>query len=270
MHATQSPSRDDALFVVFSASHHRFAVPFQTVEQMVSPPARVAVPNVHPAVRGVINLRGDVLGLVCLRGLLGVESVIDENAALADELDRREEDHVAWLRELEASCVEKRPFRLTTDPHACAFGRWFDRYDPGHEDLRAMVGRLGPPHEAIHGVAQRVVELNHRGRGDEALAVIERTRNRELARLVRLFSRLREYLRDWRREIALVLQDAGRLPLALLVDGVESVTPLDVDTAADPGIASSLGPLFPRIATDGDNRIVNLLDVDALYHAIAA
>lgn len=33
---------------------------------------------------------------------------------------QREQDHLRWVNELRTSIQERRPFTLTTDPHACA------------------------------------------------------------------------------------------------------------------------------------------------------
>jgi purine-binding chemotaxis protein CheW len=47
----------------------------------------------------------------------------DESLAFVAMLEQRKQDHKRWLDELAASVREARAFTLTTDPHACAFGR---------------------------------------------------------------------------------------------------------------------------------------------------
>lgn len=270
MDALTTDSASEALYVVFSAARHRFAVPYGVVEQMVMPPRQVRVPNTAHAVLGVINLRGNVLGLVCLRRLIGADDIVVENAALLAELNQRERDHVAWIAELEAATHERRPFKLTTDPHACAFGRWYDNYRASNEEVRALMERFDRPHQQIHAVAHEVTSLTRRGQHEEALALIARTRSRDLGRLMRLFSEVREVLGGWEREIAVVLRAEGRSPIALLVDAVESVSVLDTANTSEHSGELGPGSICGKLATDANGLIVNLLAVDGLYESVAA
>ncbi len=53
----------------------RFAVPMDTVAEVGRVPAVTRVPGTPPWVAGVINWRGRILGVVDLRGLLGLDAV---------------------------------------------------------------------------------------------------------------------------------------------------------------------------------------------------
>jgi len=257
---------DVDLQVVFSAASHRFAIPYHVVLQMVSPPPAVPVPNAHPAVRGVMNLRGDVLGLVCVRTLLGLPDIEAETAGLVADLELREREHCAWLTELRASVEEGRPFTLATDPHACAFGRWYDSFVPSSDHVRGLVKRLDEPHQRIHATATEVEELRRRGRGAEALEAVKRAEDTILSRLMRLLGEVREALQSWHRQIAVVVGGEGRAPLALLVDAVESVTALAA--ADDSGGEEDRHGVVAGLARDAAGDIVNRLDVGALYRLI--
>jgi len=264
-HGNVAELEHNDLQVVFAAAGHRFAVPYGVVEQMVTPPAVVRVPNVHPAVRGVVNLRGVVLGMVDLRALIGAQPADAEAAALADELATHERAHRAWIGELEAATAEGRPFTLTTDPQACDFGRWRDGFQPENLQLRALLQRMDEPHRHIHDLAQRVVALNQRGQPDEARALIARTRDNGLARLLRLFGDARELVMNSHRDIALVLSLAGRTPLALLVDSVDSVSVLTPASVSEQSSEHAFGGLIASLSTDRDGQLVATLDVEALY-----
>jgi hypothetical protein len=65
-------------------------------------------------------------------------------------LGQRQQDHMKWLTESEASVAENRPFALTTDPHACAFGRWYDNFHTDDPWLAAAVRKLDAPRRRIH------------------------------------------------------------------------------------------------------------------------
>jgi purine-binding chemotaxis protein CheW len=257
------------LHVRFSVAGQNYGIPYQYVLEMVQPPAVAPVPGAAEAVLGVINLRGNVLGLVDLRVALGVGSAAEEALALNAELRERAREHKAWLKELEDSVREEREFALTTDPHACAFGRWFDNYDPPNVVIEQMVQRFNAPHQAIHAVAIRVHEMVAEGQAAEALRLIDQTRSGELARMITLIAELRDANTTMRRDIAIILQAEGGSKVAMLVDSVDAIEPLDV-SGADSDQAASCVPdvdsgLIRGIATSETSDLVLLVDPDAIY-----
>ncbi|MCI0569639.1 MAG: chemotaxis protein CheW [Myxococcaceae bacterium] len=59
--------------VVFLLQKERYALPLAAVREVVVPPGRFTrVPRVPPAVSGVMNLRGRVVTVLCLRRLLAL------------------------------------------------------------------------------------------------------------------------------------------------------------------------------------------------------
>jgi hypothetical protein len=96
------------------------------VRELVMVSEVASIPNMPDFVRGAINLRGRVMPLVDLRKRLGMVSATEETSELIRLMMQREQDHKNWLAELEACVRESREFKLTTDPHTCAFGKWYD------------------------------------------------------------------------------------------------------------------------------------------------
>ncbi len=87
-------------------------------------------------------------------------------AAEIDEIIRtlqeREQDHRAWIAELEGAVVEKRPFKLARDPHLCKFGKWYDTYVPDVRALALIWSGFDLPHRTVHALADHVLELAER------------------------------------------------------------------------------------------------------------
>ena len=191
-------------------------------------PGVTSVPNAPAEIRGVINLRGNIIPLIDLRVRLGLPSIKTETDALVQLLHERERDHLNWLKELEASVRERRPFGLAKDPHKCKFGIWYDQFKTESSMVRATlqlsttIQRMDEPHRIIHATANEVLRLAEKGNSDGALALISARRNGELAALVKLFADLRQTLMDDRREVAVVLCFGARR-LAVSVDMVEAV-----------------------------------------------
>jgi hypothetical protein len=142
---------------------------------------------------------------VDLRLWLGMPSFPEGVDNFCTTLGKREQDHRNWLNELEASVVEERDFRLTTDPHACAFGRWYDNCQAEDPWLIAALRRFDAPHKRIHAIGTSVTRLMKNGEREKAQALISQTRNGDLAEMIKLFAEFQEKLRETMTETAVVL-----------------------------------------------------------------
>ena len=212
-------------WAIIQAKDQSFAIATQDLREMVIMPQVSEVPNTGQYVRGVINLRGRVLPLIDLRKRIGLASLAEENGAFSTMLDQREKDHQNWLHELEASVKERREFRLATDPHKCAFGKWYDSYKPDSTLVAMQLKKFDQPHQQIHAIAAEVKKLEAQGELDRAHALIDETRSGTLARLVALFAELRALMLESSREIALIVDDAGKR-FAISADSALSVEKL--------------------------------------------
>lgn len=264
------------MFVVATVNNRLFAVPVGFVQGMV-PVGRITVIPESPAfVRGVTILRGATVPVVDLRVRMGMISCVAEGQSYIEQLSLREQEHRHWLKELEDSVKEKRPFTLPADPHQCAFGRWYDSYEYGDTTHRCMaldhvLVKFKNPHERIHTVANEVLTLGDAGRYEAALDLIEKTRTTILSQLINLFEEARMTLREGSREL-LILISNGERQAALTADTVESVETLSKDSAV---AASELNmglhdPLFSALARRRQSdQMVLVLDVSEFLPAAA-
>ena len=209
-------------WVIFHLLHQPFALSSSHVREMVEMPGTTGVPNAPPHIRGVINLRGKVMPVIDLRMKLGMQSQIDEIDGLVSLLKQREQDHKNWIAELELSVKEKRPFNLATDPHKCAFGQWYDTFKTDNKMLARCLIKFDTPHKTIHAIASRVKKHEQNKAFDDAFALINRTRDNELAQMVDLFAEARKLLKEGNREIAIILEYQTTLS-AIAVDSIETI-----------------------------------------------
>lgn len=254
---------EDEQWIVVRLQEQLFAVPSATVMEMLAMPEMRSVPHVPSHIRGVMNLRGRVMPLVDLRLRLSMESSATESKRLVEMMHAREEDHRKWVAELEAAVVERREFTLTTDPHKCEFGRWYDTYHTSHIALAAVLKKFDTPHRRIHAVGGEVGHLAAKLHWDEAMQQVERVRDVDLPYMMKLFGDLRTAIHESHRETAVVLEGGGTI-YAVSVDAVESVEQLKPGTIEPvPTAASSTDGLVSavarRIRNDG---IVMLLNTD--------
>ncbi|MCB9668091.1 MAG: chemotaxis protein CheW [Alphaproteobacteria bacterium] len=257
------PVSESSLYVVFTAGGQRYAVRHEAVVEMVQPPSVVPLPGAGRGVLGLINLRGKVLGLVDFRLALGQRSSQEEMQALIQDLHTFEKHHLDWVDELEASVRDQRPFRLTTDPHACAFGRWFDAFRSDNVVLHQHLQAFSEPHQAVHAVAKKVVAHVEAGEADKAIEVIGKARTTVLATMLTLFRQTRAAIAETRREIAIVMPGGGSM-VAVLVDSVEAIGGLTMQDDSELGEAAH-HPLLCGVATDANDDLVLLVDADAVF-----
>lgn len=226
-------SKKSIPWVIARLERELYGVPSDVVREMVRVSLVTSVPKMPEYVRGVINLRGNIIPLIDLRVLLGMRSAHHETDELIENLLKREKDHHDWLDNLTRSVKEHVPFTGALDPHQCAFGRWYDTFKTDNLLLNAMLRRFDRPHKAIHAIGAKVKVLEEQKNFDGAMSLIDRTRNVELAELTELFAATRDLLRNDSREIAIVLKNDERV-VAITVDAIESVEKLNEESFADP------------------------------------
>ena len=169
-----------------------------------------------------MNTRGRMVPVIDLRQRLGMTSAFRETETFCALMDQRRGDHVNWLNELEASARERREFKLATDPHQCAFGRWYDSYQPEDVWIGALLGHFAEPHRRIHSTAGELAALQSQENWEGARELIEITRSGVLTKMIELFANLQELIRESRQEIAVVLETDHRT-LAVSVDEAVAV-----------------------------------------------
>ena len=261
-----SETQTDFPWVTFHLVDELYAVSSAHVREMVVMPKIVPVPKTPSHIRGVINLRGQVISVMDLRLRLGLASMMDEIAKLDAMLSQREQDHINWLTELESSVRERREFRLATDPHKCGFGLWYDNYETENRVMAFYLRKFDRPHKAIHGIAQKTNALVAQENFDAAIELIDQTRSNELAEMVDLFHGARELLVRSSREVALVL-DFGEMVMAISADSVarvESFTQEEIEEVPSTFVAGHKGCLLGIGKRPGNKTLVQLLNIEDL------
>lgn len=213
------------LWVIAELHGQKFGFPCAAVREMVKVPTVAAVPGAPDYVRGVINLRGRTMPVVDLRRRRHMSSTSDETEQLCAALEARAADHQHWIDALELSVNEGREFTLATDPHQCAFGKWYDAYKTDNVVLSGLLRRFDAPHKKIHALAAEALRLLASGEADKVRQLIAGARSGVLAELQGLFAEFAQSLRSAQREIAVVLENEG-YTFAVSVDSIVAVEPL--------------------------------------------
>jgi purine-binding chemotaxis protein CheW len=253
-------------WAILQVKNQSFAIATEDLREMLIMPEVSGVPNTASYIRGVINLRGRVIPLIDLRKRMGFPSAADETNSFCALMDQREQDHKKWLNELEASVAERRAFALTSDPHKCAFGKWYDTYRAENAWVGALLKKFDAPHQQIHRVAVEVGEFVARQQFDAANERIARTRTGVLDEMLKLFADLRSLVRESERETAVVI-NAGGKTISVSVDlalSIEKFAPDSVE-ALPPAVAVSRDGVVRRGGKlNKTGEVVLIIETDRL------
>lgn len=176
-----------------------FGIPVSCVSEMIQIPTLTPLPHPSHGMRGVFIQRGKTIAALDFRAIMGMPSLDAEIGEFRAMLEAREQDHRNWILELERSVKENRPFTLATDPHKCAFGRWYDNYESDSVLIASHLQKFEGPHNRIHALAVEVQRLVEEGRPEAAARRIDAVRASELNEMIVLFSQ--------RRELALLVDE---------------------------------------------------------------
>lgn len=88
------------------------------------------LPESPKEISGVIDFRGHMVELIDIKNILNFKPTKEEIQEFCELMDARRQDHINWLTTLENSVKNETEFTLTTDPHKCAFRKWYDSYNP--------------------------------------------------------------------------------------------------------------------------------------------
>jgi purine-binding chemotaxis protein CheW len=249
-------------WVIVQIKKGLFALPTSVLRQMVMIPEVTAVPALPDYVRGVICLRGQVMPLVDLRRRMGLTSVPDEVQAFCKLMEDREGDHRRWLDELRRSVIDRCEFKLATDPHQCAFGKWYDTYRADDPWIAAQLAKFDAPHQRIHSLALEVKELLAREDPLAASRLINETGAATLASMIKLFADLKNMVRESRSETVAILSLSNR-SVAATVDSPVAIEELAVEDLS--ALASSHNGMIRRLGKRKKNRdLVLIIEADRI------
>lgn len=193
-----------------------------------------AMPEMAPYLKGILTFRGNVIDIVDLRKYFGMKTVQQEVDEWRNLLEKRKADHIHWLTELERTVRGNSEFTLATDPHKCAFGKWYDSFQTEDNVLKLLLKKFDEPHKRIHGIAETVKQFAENDEYEQALNLIEKTKGNELDTMINLFTQLVQDYRTSRRELVIVLHNDER-EFGVTVDNVIAIEPVRVLSEAETG-----------------------------------
>lgn len=251
-------------WVLFNIAGSTYGISSEKVLSLIILNETTSVPKAPDYIRGVINLRGKIISLIDLRKKLGMKSVPEEIKEFEEMLSQRKQDHINWLTELGNSVKENREFKLTTDPHACKFGKWFDSFQSKDIVLNSLLKKIDRTHQYIHSIAIQIKTHQEQKEYTAAEQILASTWNTDLKLLSDLFSALVDAYRESRREIGLIIEKKGIL-LGVITDEIVSVERLINEELY---VADTMdSDQYIYIGKRKDNSSVIILDDDYFFES---
>jgi purine-binding chemotaxis protein CheW len=264
-------------WLVFTLADQKYAIHVDCVRELTrSADHQIrSLPQTPDDIVGALSLRGRVITIRDLRTMINLPSLQKETTEVTEILDKREEDHINWIKELKSSVLEDREFTLTRDPHKCAFGKWYDALMADESALQMLtnsnftlyrlIGQMGAPHKMIHAIADRVTDLVRKKEFDKAHALIEDTGEVYLGTMIALMHQIRSLLNELRKPLIVILEWQGR-QLGIQVDSVVSVARLaDEKISPLPERVGQSGIFKAMARTDDESGLMMLLDGTKLF-----
>ncbi|MCI9669371.1 MAG: hypothetical protein HFG19_06820 [Oscillospiraceae bacterium] len=226
-------------WLLFTLADNHFAINTRYVNGiMICPKDLTCLPDSPPYVRGLFMLRDNIVRLLDLRMLFGLETLRDECEGFCDVLEQHKQDAVNWVKELERCVAADEPFSLAIDPNKCAFGKWYANYKSDNVLITQHLRKMQEPHRRLHEMAPKIARCTLLNEQPEPHNIDEHM-NELLTvwepRIVSLMEEVKDIYRESSREMAIIIENGDRR-LGLIVDQVLSVEEISRTDLDDSGV----------------------------------
>lgn len=252
-------------YLVFETSSNKIAINLNLVLEVIRMPKWTPYPNASDYIKGIFNLRNNIIPLIDFRKLLGYQTFEHEINDLIDMLKLREQDHINWLNELDLCVKERREFRLVTDAQKCKFGQWYYSFNTNNVVLKNFLDQFEEPHKLIHHKGITVNELMSQKKYDDAEKVITQARQNEFKKMINLFNELYGFLKSSIREFVVIINsDKGVKSFTVdKIDQIIKVADSDISSLDNAELKGTAKEVIKR-----DKDIILKLDIQTLLDKI--
>lgn len=218
-------------WLIFKLNNEYYTFNTQLVSGIMTLPSEIiSMPKAPAHIRGVFELRGEIIPLVDLRVLFGMKSLLTEYHEFVDMLEQRRQDHIHWVEELKASAAEKRPFTLATNPHECAFGKWYYNFQSDLHSVNHHLRKIEEPHKKLHEAAIEVQNCQQNCESCERKEclkeIFKRLSEDYVPKILSLLEEAKEAFKDDYREMVVVVKKNNQ-KFGVITDEIVSVENLE-------------------------------------------
>ncbi|GHU50928.1 hypothetical protein AGMMS49975_02960 [Clostridia bacterium] len=230
----------DLPWVVFRLKQNMYTINSGLVSTILQIPKEITpVATSADIFRGITKHRGEVIPLLDMRRLLGLQPLVDEKKAAAELFADLKASHMNWLNELKRCVKAGDVFQMALDPTKCKLGKWITEITNGAEeaaderirDVRTQISKITGIHNKFHGLGAEVMAIRRSQKSDEEIARLISEKMKELESIIpevlRLIDGIADSFTRGHTEICIVLND-GITSVAIVVDEVVAVNELQI------------------------------------------
>lgn len=258
-------------YIIFKIKGSLYCVNGQYITTLLQLPKYELAPGSPANITGMFKHRGTVIEMFDLRTAFGIPSLAQECDDFAKMLDERKQDHIRWVDELERSAKADEPFTLATDPHKCAFGRWYDSFSCENNAVTFHLKKIDEPHRKLHEAALEVAHCSRQcetcSRSECLQNILKRVKEESMPLILSLLDETKEIFRsNIYHEMVLIL--SGNHNLGLVVDEVVAVEHISHSESVKdvPAIHASRF-IAGVVERDETSELIFVLDVPAIVNA---
>lgn len=213
--------------ITFTTADASFAIPLEQVLYIEKDVKRnLQVNELDEFNHEVITFQNKTVELYDFNRLIGSENHQVAMQKLVSTLDEMEQQHRDWLDALENSLKNNEPFTKALDPNKCAFGMWYNKFETDNEELKEVLARFDEPHKKLHGLAEKLLEINKTDHS-KAIEALQQERLTTLSDLIHLFHLTKERALSSIRPIILFVEHSEGKVTALRLDNINDIVTFD-------------------------------------------
>lgn len=256
-------------YVLFNIAGLTYAISCNCVLSLEQLTKIIPIPTYPIEIRGVVNFRNSIIELIDSRVLFNEKSIDEDIRGFNETMDCMKEAHLEWIQTLEDCILNGKEFTLSTDPHKCAFGKWYDNYKTNDSILLFELAKFDKPHKAIHQIGIDCVEMKKRGNEEGAIALIKATKDTALQQMINLFGSTKEAYANSRREILVVLGKNEQNAISISVDEIAAIEYLyEIDNSLIKDTSTN-AEYITSIGKRKDGSVVYLINDEYLLETYA-
>lgn len=216
--------------LLFKIADSLYCVSSRHVISISTMPKYNPVPGAAEGVSGIIKFRGEVVPVVDMRMIFDIPTLQHEYENFVEMLENRKNDHIRWVDELERSHQIGEKFKLATDPHKCAFGKWYDKFHTDSQSVDFHMRKIADPHNKLHAAA---IEMDTCSLEDTIIrqedcsdAVMNQIKTQYMPEILGLLEEAKNVFHNTYRSMLIILRNE-KTQIGLIVDEVLSIQEME-------------------------------------------
>lgn len=213
--------------VIFRVANNLYAIDSKVTVTLTELPNDITpIQKKQGCELGIMKLRNEIVSIISMRNLFGCKSSNEEYEDFKGMIDNRKDDHIRWVHELKKSVNENRKFTLTTDPHQCAFGKWYDNFSTDIQSINFHMKKIDSPHTLLHEIAIEVEkgkkEEHEESRKKHLEELLDKAEKQYMSKVLELLDDTKNIFKDHYHDMVIVIMNKNKL-IGLAVDEILTV-----------------------------------------------